>query len=112
MSSFDSINIVRFVTVSINFPGLINEGKKSILESLKNDLALSWLVGLTYDPRNIWNKSIINEYKIIIFINVIFFIPLLQYKINSLLASYWDIVKNKAIKKEKGKILCIIFGKL
>ena len=50
-SSLDSIKIVRSDTVSINFPGLIRDGKKSTLDVLKNDLLLSWLIGEIYDPK-------------------------------------------------------------
>ena len=60
-SLFDSTKIVKFWTTSINFFSLIKLGKKSILEFLINDLAVSWDFGDIIEPKIIWKNENNND---------------------------------------------------
>ena len=70
-----SIKIVNFSTVSINLRGLIREGKKSRFESLIYDLALSWVYGTIIKDKSNEKNINTNEYRKILFKNLILEIP-------------------------------------
>ena len=106
------MKIVNPEIVSINFPGLIKFGKKSMFDSFKNNLDLNWLDGEMILPIVIWINISINENLARFKIKFFLLIPLIQKIKSSLFFSYLISSKNIEINRTKGKILWTIFGKL